>query len=364
MLPLIRLPSQTGRTPFPSFFACWLTLLCVASSAIAADLHKIEVANPANGVSVTAQGGRLLEDYGSYQLYEAPLSDAGPPQRTEVRDDYDVILLNSRQINTRSTQAKALTSALTPFEGKRLHLVQFVGPVQPQWRKDLETAGVQIVSYIPQNAYLVYGNLAALGVIQKLAASAAHIQWQASYQAEDRIHPLTRTVDEKGNPRDIGTDLFSIQLIADAAANPATEALLDKLQLEPGHTRQAVLHYVNIVVGLAPEDLLAIAARPDVISILPFFPPSKFDERQDQIIAGNLSAGIPNGPGYLAWLASKGLTQQQFDASGFVVDISDSGIDDGTTAPNHFGLYTTGNINSSSRVVYNRLQGTPTRQVP
>ena len=56
---------------------------------------------------------------------------------------------------------------------------------------------------------------------------------------------------------------------------------------------------------------------------------------------------------------SKGFTQAQFDASGFAVDISDSGIDDGTTMPNHFGLYANGQTNEGSRVIYNRLEGTP-----
>ncbi|MDB6110994.1 MAG: conserved repeat domain protein, partial [Pedosphaera sp.] len=64
------------------------------------------------------------------------------------------------------------------------------------------------------------------------------------------------------------------------------------------------------------------------------------------------------GPGYLAWLASKGFTQAQFDASGFTVDVSDSGLDNGTASPNHPGLYVGGNITNASRVVYNRLEGT------
>jgi len=64
----------------------------------------------------------------------------------------------------------------------------------------------------------------------------------------------------------------------------------------------------------------------------------------------------------MAWLANRGFTQSQFDASGLVVDVSDSPIDNGGTADiNHFALYKDGTIsnNSPSRVVYNRLEGTP-----
>ncbi len=92
---------------------------------------------------------------------------------------------------------------------------------------------------------------------------------------------------------------------------------------------------------------------------MPRVTPRKVDERQDMILAGQITGNGPTGPGYLAWLASKGFTQEQFTASGFGVDVSDSGMDNGTQVPNHFGLYVGGNVTGASRVVYNRLEGTP-----
>jgi hypothetical protein len=97
----------------------------------------------------------------------------------------------------------------------------------------------------------------------------------------------------------------------------------------------------------------AVAARPDVVSIQPFVVPQKADERQGQIVAGDLSGS----PGYLDFLGASGFTQEQFSLSGFAVDISDSGIDNATTFPNHPGLYVDGNHSAASRVVYNRLEG-------
>src|SRR5262249_13778473 len=44
--------------------------------------------------------------------------------------------------------------------------------------------------------------------------------------------------------------------------------------------------------------------------------------------------------------------------SGFSVDVTDSPIDNGTTSPNHFGLYVNGTIPGTSRIAYNRLEGT------
>ena len=143
----------------------------------------------------------------------------------------------------------------------------------------------------------------------------------------------------------------------DEEANAGTLALLGR-RGPLGRQGQA-LGYVNIVARLDGADLEAVAARPEVVSILPYYAPHKLCERQDQIVAGNLNGSVPAGPGYLAWLAGKGFTQAQFDASGFVVDVADSGIDDGTTQPNHFGLYAGGDAGGTSRVAYNRLEGFP-----
>ena len=110
---------------------------------------------------------------------------------------------------------------------------------------------------------------------------------------------------------------------------------------------------------LPAEAIGTIAAQPEVISIQPYFPRVKADERQAQIVAGNLTSNGPTAPGYLAWLASKGFSQSQFDESGFAVDISDSGIDNGTTLPGHFGLYASSDTNLPSRLIYNRVLGTP-----
>lgn len=134
--------------------------------------------------------------------------------------------------------------------------------------------------------------------------------------------------------------------------------LIDDWKREPVLRQRSLLNFINVTVRLPPERLVEIAARPDVVSIHPFTTPKKRDERQDQILAGNISGNGPSGPGYLAWLGGIGFTQAQFTASGFIVDVTDSGIDSGTTTPRHPGLFVSGSVASGSRVSYNRLSGT------
>ena len=257
------------------------------------------------------------------------------------------LYLNTGRLDTAAPVA--LRQAAATRTGPRAGLIQFAGPIQPDWYAALGQTGVQILSYIPDNAYLVYGDPVALARAQKLPG----VQWHGAFQREHKVHPQARQQR---------TGEFAIQLVADAAANPVTLALLDQLQLAPLHWQSALAPYVNLIVRLRPEDLDTLANQPDVVSIHPFVTPRLLDERQDQIIAGNLTGTTPTGPGYLAWLASKGFTQAQFEASGFVVDITDSGIDNGTTQPGHFALYPLGDTQRPSRVVYNRLEGMPSWQ--
>ncbi len=135
---------------------------------------------------------------------------------------------------------------------------------------------------------------------------------------------------------------------------------MDQLKTGDVLRMDRALGYVNLVVPLPLASARQLAARPDVVSIQPYTMPRKLDETQSVIVAGLLTGNVPTaGTNYLSYLASKGFSQAQFDASGFLVDVTDSGIDNGTTSPNHPALYSGGNFTNSSRVIYNRLEGTP-----
>jgi uncharacterized repeat protein (TIGR01451 family) len=321
--------------------------------------HKVQVNDPVLGEQIKAQGGKLIADYGAFQLYDAAddVETFSRGHKADLRDEYNFIHLNAGRLDTRKLEVQALRKAAGNLNGKRMHLVQFAGPIQPGWRSELTNAGAEIVAYIPQNTYLIYGDAPSISRIQQLASVEPHVQWESDYLDDYKIHPGARPGNNP-NAAAGASSFYAIQLVEDAAANDATLQVLEKLQLEPLKRKHALLHYVNLIARMTPQSVDVLAKQPDVVSIQPYAVPQKFDERQDQIIAGNIVSFAPSGPGYLAWLAGKGFTQAQFTNSAFAVDVSDSGIDDGTTSPNHFGLYLGGSVSNSSRVIYNRLQGT------
>ncbi len=313
--------------------------------------HKVQLsAEQAKQLEQSGAKVQLIGDYGAFKVLQVDdKALAALPAGTQTRDDFNQILLNAGVIDTASEHGQSLRGMKQQAAGKRFHIVQFSGPIKSEWVKGLEATGVQVVSYIPNNAYIVYGDVASLSGLQKHITSTAAIQWDGDYLEDYKLNPEINTIE---------TPTYSIQLIKDKETNGATLELIRARQSRDGIIRENH-QYVNVVAYLTVKDLYELAARPDVFSIMPRPMPQKFDERQDMIVSGNLAGNSPTGPGYLDWLASKGFTQEQFTASGFGVDVSDSGMDNGTQVPNHFGLYVGGDVTGASRVVYNRLEGSP-----
>ncbi|MFL5343349.1 MAG: S8 family serine peptidase [Hyalangium sp.] len=322
-----------------------------ARESVRVDLkaHKVQLsAEQAQQLEQRGANMQVLGDYGSFKVVQVDdKALASLPAGARTRDDFNQILLNAGVIDTASDHGQSLRGMKLQASGKRFHIVQFTGPIKPEWVKGLQATGVKLVTYLPNNAYLVYGDVAALSSLQKHVTATAAIQWDGAYLDDYKLNPAISTVK---------TPTYSIQLIKDEEANGPTLELIRAKQSRNGLIREKN-GYVNVMAYLTVKDLYEIATRPDVLSIMPRPTPKKLDERQDMILAGQLNGNDPKGPGYLAWLAAKGFTQAQFTASGFGVDVSDSGMDNGTQAPNHFGLYMGGNVAGTSRVVYNRLEG-------
>ena len=323
--------------------------------------HFYRVEDPNLIGQMVEAGATVVAEYESFSLVESDasiLTDLGAEAAVEPADRERIIHLNSGALDTREMEVPAQSKTLAAFEGRRLHMVQFAGPVKREWYESLKKTGAQIVSYIPHNTYLVYGGYSELGSVRKMAVTENSAAWESEYLTSYRIHPAAGTSDEKGRARVPDTEYFAIQMVDDAAANSNTLSLIEGLTAEPLRKNTRLLGCRNVVARLPADRLSEIAAQPEVISIQPYYVPELHDERQARICSGFIWKNAPSSPGYLAWLSGIGFSQEQFSASGFVVDVTDSGIDNGTNMPNHFGLYVAGNKPGTSRVIYNRLEGT------
>jgi hypothetical protein len=304
----------------------------------ASGAHKLSVQDPELVAQLQAQGARVIADYGSYTLMttNAAGAEAAKAAGAAVVDHHNVIMLNAGAIDTTAAQPEALTA--TGKGGKQMRLIQFAGPIKPEWYAALEATGVRIVTYIPSNSYLIYGTDETLQNASRLAADRSIVQWEGNFTAAHRIDPSVSarpgTKENEGAPAPAnlsasGNEQFTIQLVEDAEENAVTLELIEKLKLEPILSKENALDYVNVNVAMSRDAVMQqIAQRPDVVSIHQWITPVKMDERQNTIIAGNVSGSplVPAPGNYLNYLTSKGFSLTA--VSDFVVNVSDAAIGD------------------------------------
>ncbi|MBC7227431.1 MAG: S8 family serine peptidase [Thermoflexales bacterium] len=224
-----------------------------------------------------------------------------------------------------------------------LRLIQFPGPIQDAWYQAILDAGLEVVTYIPDYAYLVWGD----GDAVTRLAGAAPLRWAGLYHPYYALHP------DLADPEKLPSEVdVIVQVYARPDAEKTVQAILNQAQAT-FRRPYSVLVYTNIGVRVPSEKLPWLASLPEVVNVEPYSPPQKLDEVQGQIMAGNLNAAgtQPSGPGYLAWIQSLGFSTNPEDYP--IVDITDDGIDNGTTTPIHPDFYVLGSTSNPDRLVYN-----------
>lgn len=314
---------------------------------------------------LNSQRAVLLADYGSFRLWRIPVSSTSASSSATlssltgaaVRDDFDVIYFRDVSINPTNQNMPAVASALqqTRIADEQFWLVQFVGPVKDAWLTEIEQIGLKRVSYMPHNAYVVWGDGDALTRLDTLVANNAFVQWAGPYHPLYRLEPSLQQSDN--SPQTADSDKM-VDVTVQVYASGQHDATIQRLTTLGGtvHKKPArVLDFINVSLQLPSDQLAAIAAWPDVFNVEPWMKPEKFDEAQNVIIAGNIVSTtegvVPRNPGYLAWLDSKGFPTNP--ARYPVIDVVDDGIDIGEEDNVlHPDFYELGDTQNPDRLVY------------
>ena len=88
----------------------------------AGDRHKVQVSDKETGARLEAQGARLIGDYSSFLVYEtdsALTNSLASDKDVQVRDEDNVVQLNSGAIDTTRSEAQALRRP-GAFSGKQM----------------------------------------------------------------------------------------------------------------------------------------------------------------------------------------------------------------------------------------------------
>jgi hypothetical protein len=242
---------------------------------------------------------------------------------TEARGDLDTAAADSRlpgDVETQTERARI-----------RTRVIQLAGPVRREWVERILSTGAEIVAYIPNNAYIVRGPERAIARLASMRGGALadrelFVRWMGEFRPVQKIDPVFTDDFLAVSDSPVEVD---VELVDSAESREVIERINEMGGgAIPGQRR--FLNYIVVSARLPANRLAEVAAFDEVMFIAQSPVARLHDERSAQIAAGNLAPdGLqPAGPGYLAWLESKGLD----GPANFLIDFTDTGIDRGSTA--------------------------------
>jgi hypothetical protein len=331
------------------------------------DRRKVVIqADNVEALAAARKNGAVeLADYRSFKLMmiESPALEAAMTPRIDlkpgdapgssqltVRDDFNVLFLRSGAIDTTADDlpgtlfnrggqiapSGAAASLKEVSPGGVLRLVQFIGPVKSTWLDQLHNIGVELIAYVPSDGYLIRVDPVAYGRLGALAQATADsgggfVQWEGPFDDAYKIHPALADTANSQQPAEV---TVAVQFaLGNSNAGPSNDDVKAAKRMAGSVIGDAydVLNLTNLRLKIAPSRVADLARLASVINIEPWDPPQLLDEESAQIVAGQLTTDgtQAKGPGYIAWLAAHGFAS----AFNFAIDVTDSGIDRGSTDP-------------------------------
>jgi len=313
-------------------------------------------------ISQLEQGGiRKVDDYGSFWV-----ATATEEQVDSLRKTHGDRAVKANRLNRIDLSAAAIDTTVgepsipgnlrqAETAGKRLRLIQFEGPVQPRWVEQVKSAGpVTVVSYVPNNAYLVWLDEEAEQKLAETVNPQGPIQWIGPYHPYYKIQqdllnvsgnqPIKVRVAVVDDPQDVVTS-NGIQALG----------LVDTTLTRNGQR--------IIEMDVSPAAILPIAQLPGVLWIERVYSKRILDEVQDLVLASQTNGplhgpsttlGITNYLDFLINTVGGGLPSFVDPFTYPIVDIADTGLDNGTSQPYHPAFYYLGDpsLTNFARIAY------------
>ncbi len=229
------------------------------------------------------------------------------------------IHLRNETITTPPPEVTALraqtASSLTATSG--LFLVQFNSALQPAWRDQLKTAGVHLLKYVPDDAFIANFNNVAPDTVRSLS----FVRWVGPFRADHKIHPrlaaLARTALQTNG-------LVPVSVLISPQATPSDIALVRSFFGQI--SAESTLRQGTILRGhLHPALLQKLAESSSVLWIERAPRRHLVDEAAAKLVGGD--DGLTATP----------TTTQQlgFGGNGVTVCVADTGLDSGDTNAMH-----------------------------
>ena len=208
-------------------------------------------------------------------------------------------------------QVQALSAPSSPASG--LFVIQFRESLKPGWRAQLHSLGVDLLRYVPDDAFVAKFSKANVSEIRALG----FVQFVGEYGAQQKVHHqlLQNTPGVAGGVVEVAVLLSPRSDETDAAQTKSQfNAISQETKLRSGRVLRGTV---------TPAQLDALAASDQVLWIEPAPKLKLNDEVSSKIVAGD---GGPN----LLDTQSLG-----YDGSGVKVAVADSGLNNGNAFSMH-----------------------------
>lgn len=292
-----------------------------------------------------ASSGTVLQNFGSF----AVVSQSSATKSRSYSDkiiETTVALPGAIFDPIESFRSESIDQASKAGAG--YYIVQFGGIATDEWLNDLRSAGVEILQYVPHQAFFVYGESDGIARV----ASHPRVRWVGRYLSEEKLSPiLMEQVAAASADREPGNGIshlaptkdkrafFDVAVFARADADSLAAEIRSQFSAISAEVVRLPNNFFNVIrVELPTEKIPAIAAIPDVIRIDSTGVREAEDERASQIVAGNYSNTTTiDPPGY------NPLAEFGVDGTGVTVAVAD----DGVSIPGNGGFYLTSSNTSN-----------------
>jgi subtilisin family serine protease len=220
--------------------------------------------------------------------------------------------------NPSATNLSAANPALArskPVSG--LFLLQFQDHPQPAWRGQLKSLGVDLLRYVPDDAFIARLENAQPSQIQSLG----FVRWLGPYRPEHKVHPRLITAAREALQTN---KTVAVSVLIAPRATPAEIAGVRNLFSAVDH--ESHLRQGTVVRGMLRPAHLNALAQSDSVLWIDRAPKRKLvDEVSSKVVGGDDGAtGTPT------------VTQQEgFGGAGVTVAVADTGLDTGDTNTIH-----------------------------